>query len=104
MSASNSGGAYMKICLFSISFLLCIAILWQTAAGQCTSNWLPGAGIAGVDGIVYASTVWDPDGPGPQPPMLIVAGQFVHAGNVTANNIAAWNGSRFVQLDRKSVV
>ena len=36
-------------------------------------------------------TVWDPDGPGPLPPVVVVGGSFTVAGSVVANNIAAWN-------------
>ncbi len=47
----------------------------------------------GTDGPVYALTVWDPDGDGPQAPLLIVAGDYHHAGDVPADYIAAWDGT-----------
>src|SRR5436190_2956429 len=62
------------------------------AAGQCQPQWLPGEGIPGVNGTVYATTTWDPDGPGPQPELLVVGGLFTLAGATLANNIAAWDG------------
>jgi hypothetical protein len=70
------------------------AALAQTCGGQ----WLPGDGIPGINGEVYATTMWDPDGPGPQPPVLVAAGQFTFAGEVAAYGIAAWDGSRWTAL------
>lgn len=44
-------------------------------------------------GWVAAMTVWDPDGTGPQPPNLVVAGDFDMAGTVACQNIARWDGT-----------
>ncbi len=44
-------------------------------------------------GWVAALTVWDPDGTGPQPPNLVVAGDFSRAGAVDCQNIARWDGT-----------
>ncbi len=71
------------------------------AQAQCEFEWKPGDGVPGVDGWyghVSAATVWDPDGTGPQPPLLVVGGGFSIAGNVLANNIAAWDGSSWSAL------
>ena len=43
----------------------------------------------GVDSL----TVWDPDGAGVQPPLLIAGGRFTTAGGVAARNIAQWDGT-----------
>ncbi len=43
-------------------------------------------------------TVWDPDGDGPKPELLIVAGTFTFAGSVAVNNIAAWDGQSWSAL------
>lgn len=37
--------------------------------------------------------IWDPDGAGPQPELLVVAGRFDLAGGGAAHNIAIWDGS-----------
>lgn len=62
---------------------------------QCPASWQPfdlgTASYPGVNGGVHASTTWDPDGPGPMPPQLVVAGSFTLAGNTLANNIAAYD-------------
>ncbi|MCC6143165.1 MAG: hypothetical protein IT368_05095 [Candidatus Hydrogenedentes bacterium] len=68
------------------------------AIADCPSDWRPGEGIPGVNGVVYATTLWDPDDSGPQPVMLVVGGNFTIAGTAFANNIAAWNGAAWSPL------
>ncbi len=64
---------------------------------QCALQWQPGSVSAGVNGyngtqgVMYASTVWDPDGAGPAPALLVLAGLFATAGGTSANNIAAYD-------------
>ncbi len=81
---------------------LTLALLSPTAAtrGECEQNWKSGAAysLPGLDGPVNAMTTWDPDGAGPQPPLLIAAGSFSRAGTSAANRIAAWNGSEWQPL------
>ncbi|MFO0972959.1 MAG: hypothetical protein U1A27_05920 [Phycisphaerae bacterium] len=65
-------------------------------------DWLPGDDVPDIGtgdtytwttlGVVYAFTPWDPDGPGPAPPVLVVGGSFARAGAVQANNVALWDG------------
>src|SRR5262245_6872612 len=47
---------------------------------------------AGVSGVVYALTVFDPDGPGPLRPELVAAGGFSAADGQPVAHIARWNG------------
>ncbi|MBN2211737.1 MAG: hypothetical protein JW709_10120 [Sedimentisphaerales bacterium] len=61
--------------------------------GQCEPGWKSGQGIPGVSGGVNAITTWDPDGAGPEPNLIVVGGEFKIAGNVIANNLAAWDGT-----------
>src|SRR5436190_4174233 len=79
--------------------LLIVSMLCGRTSAQCT-QWHPGAGVPGVHGTVNAATSWDPDGPGPQPQMTVVAGEFDLAGNLQTRNIAAWNGSAWTPLGR----
>jgi hypothetical protein len=74
------------------------AILMATRATARSCDWLPGEGVPGTDGQVWAMTTWDPDGPGPQPELLIAGGNFSVAGEIFASNIAAWNGSAWQAL------
>lgn len=52
----------------------------------------------GTNGTVYALEVWDPDGEGPEDPLLIAAGEFTAAGQTDANRIASWDGSSWSKL------
>lgn len=58
---------------------------------QCADSWLPGEGYAGVNSSVRALTSWDPDGPGPASPLVVVAGDFALAGTTRASRIATWD-------------
>lgn len=57
-----------------------------------------GGGIAPPNESVYGIGVHDPDGPGPQNPVLVVAGSFTSIGGTPANRIAAWNGASWSAL------
>lgn len=67
------------------------------ASSQCMSSWAVRGSHPGLitdtgrDADVYAIHRWDPDGPGPQQPLLAVAGAFASAGGVSARNLAAYN-------------
>lgn len=69
------------------------AMIPWIAAGQlhCPEpQWKPGDGLAGTDGPVYASTVWDPDGPGPMLTQLVIGGQFALVESLLTGNIAKY--------------
>ena len=50
-----------------------------------------GASIPGTDAIVRATCLWDPEGPGPLQPVVAIGGEFVAAGTVVANCVAAFD-------------
>jgi hypothetical protein len=52
----------------------------------------------GVDGTVNVAATWDPDGPGPLPPRLIVGGDFLRAGGVLVRNVAQWDAKSWQPL------
>ena len=52
----------------------------------------------GMDNNVDSLAVFDEDGPGPQPPVLIAGGSFTTAGGVPANRIARWDGTQWSPL------
>jgi hypothetical protein len=60
----------------------------------CEPSWLPTFGTLGVDSTILAATVYD-DGSGPA---LVVGGEFLHAGGIAMNRIAAWNGHAWKAL------
>src|ERR1043165_1457753 len=73
--------------------LLVGAVLSCNCRAQCDPSWQSGLGSPGVIGGVSAMCMWDPDGNGPLPPCVVVGGVFTIAGNVTSQNVAAWNPS-----------
>ena len=75
-------GAPMRRLVFVTVWCLANAAMCQTAWAQCSFEWRPGEGVAATDGSVRAITVWDPDGPGPAPELLVVGGEFRVAGHV----------------------
>lgn len=67
-------------------------------ADNCDGRWLPGYGAPGVNGSVNAMTLWDPDGAGPLPEMLVIGGQFTVVGKKLATNVAIWDGENWSPL------
>jgi trimeric autotransporter adhesin len=80
-----------RVCLAVLGAVVLGVLAGAQAEGQCTPQWLPGDGLAGVDGTVHATLVWDPDGAGPAPARLVVGGEFTIAGDAFARNIAVWD-------------
>jgi hypothetical protein len=70
------------------------------ASGQCTPDWIrePDQQIPGVGSSTLATTSWDPDGPGPQAPWLIVGGTITAAGDTPVSAVAAWDGQRWIPM------
>lgn len=54
-----------------------------------------GGGLGPQDCVVTGMGIHDPDGPGPQPPVLIVVGNFNSAGGQPVSNVAAFDGARW---------
>lgn len=86
-----------------VGMVLCVfgASAW---AQQCM-DWRGVPELTRAD-IIEAATVWDPDGAGPLPPRLVVAGRFAAAGwnnastpgGIGANSIAMWDGTTWQSL------
>jgi hypothetical protein len=57
---------------------------WDGAAWQALG--------AGANAAVCALTTWDPDGAGPQPPLLVAGGAFTSMGGVACARIARFDG------------
>lgn len=60
------------------------------AIAQC-DLWLPGSNAPGVSGIVYASTLWDPDGAGPRPAAVVMGGNFMGPAGAASIYLSAWD-------------
>ncbi|MFY9341319.1 MAG: hypothetical protein WAT39_02435 [Planctomycetota bacterium] len=83
-----------RTCSFVVGLLAGMGLALAAApraAAQCTTPWLPGDGVPGTNHEVSATTLWDPDGPGPVPPRLMLGGYFVLAGATPANRIATYD-------------
>src|SRR5712675_1763128 len=76
---------------FVVLLIAALLIPAPAARAQCGPQWLPGGGVPGIAWNVSDTTIWDPDGPGPRAPMLVVGGSFTVAGNVSANHIATYD-------------
>ncbi len=97
----------MKSRPFALLAAFVLLLSATPARAQCT-DWFAGlfdngAAANGTDGPIYAATMWDPDGAGPQPAELVVVGAFSHIDGVPVNNAAyrdpvtgKWNA--FTQL------
>ncbi|MFN3240909.1 MAG: hypothetical protein ACE37K_05280 [Planctomycetota bacterium] len=59
------------------------------AAAQCPTVPAPGLGMPGVNDIVHVVHRWDPDGPGPQPELVVLGGRFDVAGSRPSPLLAA---------------
>ena len=70
---------------------LAFSLVASAASAQCGLRMLAtGQGIPGTDYAVTCSTTWDPDGPGPQLPRLILGGFFNFAGDQIARSVVAF--------------
>src|SRR5258708_31856792 len=90
----------MKVRRALLGLTLGMLVAAPGVRAQCDGTWLPGQGVPGVNGIVNTQTVWDPDGPGPLPALLVVGGSFTLPGAAQANSIAAWGGTAWHALGR----
>ena len=72
-----------------LASLTAFCIGWPVRA-QCLPDWAPVG--PGLDATVFASTTWDPDGPGPLPAVLVAGGGF-HFGGTETHGVAIWNGA-----------
>jgi hypothetical protein len=73
-------------------------LLTPAAFAQCQFNLIEAGELAGLDGPAAALQVWDPDGPGPAPDLLLVSGDFTRAGNLLARGVVAWDGTAWQPL------
>src|SRR2546426_2415110 len=98
MSTMRNVWRAMAVRIGPITGLMMLFLTDRQVLGQCPEQWFAGEGIPGIDDVVYATTLWDPDGPGAQPELLVAGGAFRVAGNVFANSIATWNGESWQSL------
>ncbi|MDX2118748.1 MAG: GC-type dockerin domain-anchored protein [Planctomycetota bacterium] len=68
--------------------MIAALVVASAAWAQCVPTWM---GTSGVTDTIYASTLWDPDGPGPRTSVIVVGGAFTVPGVPGTNNIATFD-------------
>ena len=68
------------------------------SAGPCEQEWRVETPSWMCSGTVKCSTLWDPDGAGPLPEVLIAGGSFSQIGDVQTSGIAMFDGERWKPL------
>lgn len=96
--ASNQSLLRVRTSRIAAAAMAYICAQASLAQGPCTPQWIDGHTLPGLNGTGRVATMWDPDGPGPLPERLVVAGIFTVAGDVAANRVAVWDGSSWSAL------
>ena len=99
LQLNSSYSTLSRVLRHVLCSVLMLACVTPAQAQPCGGQWLPGEGIPGMNEAVYATTMWDPDGAGPQPAVLVAGGNFTTAGGVGANHIARWDGTAWSAFD-----
>jgi hypothetical protein len=73
--------------------LFAITGVVPAAPAQCAPDWIPLPPGNAPNDWVYALHTWDPDGPGPLPPRLVVGGNFSRMGATTMWCLGAFDGA-----------
>jgi hypothetical protein len=77
---------------FSLSlFFLAVVASSLLAPAQCGTQWQPGYGAPGTNEAVKATCLWDPDGPGPLPHVVVIGGAFTAVGTLPVNHVAIFD-------------
>lgn len=71
-----------------LSFVCAMLLPLGGLTGQCQFAWAPGDGLPGTSGRVEAAVAWDPDGSGPQPERILMAGWFEAGGDARGGVVA----------------
>jgi hypothetical protein len=73
--------------------LVCL-VFAARASAQCEAGWLPGFPTPYLSNgaIINGMMTHDPDGDGPQPEQLIIAGFFSNVEGFSTSNFAVWDG------------
>ncbi|CAG0953963.1 hypothetical protein PHYC_00355 [Phycisphaerales bacterium] len=89
-------GANPAALLATGSFTVGLAAITPNIAAWDDTSW---AAVGdGFNQAVNALTVFDADGPGLLPPVLVAGGQFTASGSTSASRLAAWNGTSWNPL------
>ncbi len=75
---------------------LATVLVAVAAPCQCALQWQSGDPVPMPRGQVVATVLWDPDGVGPQPSVLVAVGHFTVAN--AATSVAMYDGAQWVSL------
>src|SRR5688572_3548747 len=75
----------------TVAAAVCSLLAAPTLIAQCALEWRGGYGCPGSNGGVFDAVNWDPDGAGPLPPVVVLAGGFSLVGEIACTGLAAWN-------------
>ncbi len=87
----------MSLIRYPAAALAAIISLAPAIRSQCTPAWLPGDPIVVPFGSATRSVLWDPDGAGPQSPVLVLGG-LLSAGHHSYCPVVTWSGSAWAPL------
>lgn len=80
---------------FASFTLFAVIALTRTICAQCTLEWSSMGPQPTLAGSPLQTTLWDPDGAGPLPQRLVIGGENLTAGTVTATQVASWDGANW---------
>ncbi|MCC6322231.1 MAG: delta-60 repeat domain-containing protein [Phycisphaerales bacterium] len=89
-----------RLCVLALAGMT-LGLAADLSLADCTGNWVPGTAESNMNGSIRWLHVWDPDGAGPQEPVLVATGDFsgtASAGVADANYIASWDGANWSAL------
>ncbi len=89
-------GTRIFACALIAIFGACRATWAQCPSGWAADEWL--SGMKGSSNGLNETLEWDPDGPGPKSPLLVVAGNFSVLGNKSTDNVGAWAGNAWINF------
>ncbi|MEK6643183.1 MAG: hypothetical protein AABZ08_04685 [Planctomycetota bacterium] len=96
---SDGDGSQQPVLIVGGNFARCGTTLARNVAMWDGTQWQPLGTGCGTSSVAVSSLgVVDMDGTGPANPTLFAAGGFVTAGGISANRIAAWNGTSWSAL------
>lgn len=99
----------MKLPRLCKTFGLASLTLASVGAGDaiaqgCAPAWSDAFTSGDIQGTVYATTVFDFDGPGPEAPSLVIGGDFLLASGVAVPRVARWTGTGWQAVGSASLV
>lgn len=60
----------------------------SSGLAQCATQWVAGSGLPATGALVNDTLLWDPDGAGPLPQVLVVGGGWIASSTATPDHIA----------------